>query len=160
MENRVQKIIKRFRQAVNSIQNNKGFTLMEIMIVMAIIGILSIIVLPRFMDIPQKARIQAAKQQMSAFGLALDRYSLDSGIYPTTEQGLDALVKKPATEPMPQNYNEGGYMKKTEVPKDPWGNAYIYKSPGENGRDYEITSLGSDGKEGGTGDKADIHSWE
>ncbi|MCU0845530.1 MAG: type II secretion system major pseudopilin GspG [Spirochaetes bacterium] len=140
-------------------KGNGGFTLIELMIVIAIIGILSIIVVPRFMDIPQKARVEAAKQQIAAFGLALDRYNLDSGVYPTTEQGLAALIARPNTEPSPMNYNEGGYLKKKELPKDPWGRDYIYRSPGDQGNDYEIMSLGADGRDGGEGVNADIKSW-
>ncbi len=140
--------------------SDEGFTLLELMIVITIIGILSLIVVPRFMDIPQKTRVEAAKQQIAAFGLALDRYNLDNGVYPTTDQGLQALVQKPGTEPMPMNYNEGGYLKKKEVPKDPWGHEYIYRSPGESGNEYEIMSYGADGKEGGEGTSSDIKSWE
>jgi general secretion pathway protein G len=141
------------------LRREDGFTLLELMIVITIIGILSLIVVPRFMDIPQKTRVEAAKQQIAAFGLALDRYNLDNGMYPTTEQGLQALVQKPTTEPMPMNFNEGGYLKKKDVPKDPWGREYMYRSPGEQGNEYEIMSYGSDGKEGGEGTSADIRSW-
>ncbi|MBP7605377.1 MAG: type II secretion system major pseudopilin GspG [Spirochaetes bacterium] len=144
---------------MSGIKGNGGFTLIELMIVIAIIGILSIIVVPRFMDIPQKARVEAAKQQIAAFGLALDRYNLDNGTYPTTEQGLAALIERPNSEPAPMNYNEGGYLKKKELPKDPWGRDYIYRSPGDHGNDYEIMSLGADGRDGGEGVNADIRSW-
>jgi general secretion pathway protein G len=153
-------IARRFITAVRTLRGSEGITLMELMIVIAIIGILSLIIVPRFMDIPQKARVEACKQQIAAFGIALDRYNLDNGTYPTTEQGLDALVKKPSSEPSPMNYNDGGYLKKKEVPKDPWGGAYMYTSPGQNGNEYEIMSYGADGKESGEGPKADIKSWE
>ncbi|RPI92202.1 MAG: type II secretion system protein GspG [Spirochaetales bacterium] len=159
MKHALKALIKRAADAARHMKGNGGFTLIEIMIVIAIIGILSIIVVPRFMDIPQKARVEAAKQQMAAFGLALDRYNLDSGVYPTTEQGLAALITRPNTEPSPMNYNEGGYLKKKELPKDPWGRDYIYRSPGDQGNDYEIMSLGADGRDGGEGVNADIKSW-
>ncbi|HDP79250.1 MAG TPA: type II secretion system protein GspG [Spirochaetes bacterium] len=142
------------------LSDERGFTLLELLIVITIIGILSIVVVPRFMDIPQKARIEAARQQIAAFGLALDRYNLDNGVYPTSDQGLAALIQKPSTEPAPINYNDGGYLKKREIPKDPWGRDYVYQSPGSHGNDYEIMSYGADGVEGGEGTNADIKSWE
>lgn len=142
------------------LKSDKGFSLLELMIVLTIIGILSIIVVPRFMDIPRKARIEAARQQIAAFGIALDRYYLDNGSYPTTQHGLEALIRKPDTEPIPMNYNEGGYLKKREIPKDPWGREYLYVSPGDHGNDYELMSYGADGEEGGEGEDADLKSWE
>ncbi len=156
----IEKIIRRINNLFNSIKSDPGFTLIELMIVITIIGILSLIIIPRFMDIPRKARIEAARQQIAAFGMALDRYYLDNGVYPTTEQGLDSLVNKPNTEPLPMNYNEGGYMKKRIIPKDPWGREYKYVSPSEHGNDYEILSYGADGNEGGEGQDADLKSWE
>ncbi len=159
MKHALKTLIGRAVDAAARMKGNGGFTLIELMIVIAIIGILSIIVVPRFMDIPQKARVEAAKQQIAAFGLALDRYNLDNGVYPTTEQGLAALIEKPNSEPAPMNYNEGGYPKKKELPKDPWGRDYIYRSPGDQGNDYEIMSLGADGRDGGEGVNGDIKSW-
>ncbi len=159
MRHALKTLIRRAADTAVRMKENGGFTLIELMIVIAIIGILSIIVVPRFMDIPQKARVEAAKQQIAAFGLALDRYNLDSGIYPTTEQGLAALIEKPNSEPAPMNYNEGGYLKKKDLPKDPWGHDYIYRSPGDHGNDYEIMTLGADGRDGGEGVNADIKSW-
>lgn len=159
MKHALKTLIGRTADAAARMKGNGGFTLIELMIVIAIIGILSIIVVPRFMDIPQKARVEAAKQQIAAFGLALDRYNLDNGVYPTTEQGLAALIEKPSSEPAPMNYNEGGYLKKKELPKDPWGRDYIYRSPGDQGNDYEIMSLGADGRDGGEGVNGDIKSW-
>ena len=103
------------------LRRDDGFTLLEIMIVIVIIGILSLIVIPRFMDIPQKARVEAAKQQIASFGLALERYNLDNAVYPTTEQGLRALVEKPTTEPIPMNYNEGGYAQEERNTQGPLG---------------------------------------
>lgn len=153
-------VMRRLALIGKTIRSDRGFSLMELMIVITIIGILSLIVVPRFMDIPKKARVEAAKQQVAAFGMALDRYNLDNSIYPSTEQGLLALTGKPTSEPVPMNYNEGGYLKKKELPNDPWGRPYIYRSPGEHGNDYEIMSYGADGKEGGEGENADIKSWE
>ncbi|MDY6968464.1 MAG: type II secretion system major pseudopilin GspG [Spirochaetota bacterium] len=160
MNNIINQIKQRIKLLISEIGSERGITLIELMIVITIIAILSIYVVPKFMDMPQKARISAAKQQISGFGLALDRYYLDNGFYPTSEQGLDALVNPPNTEPAPMNYNKGGYMKKKEIPKDPWGRDYIYISPGESGNDYEILSYGADGQEGGEDYNEDIKSWE
>ena len=150
-------ILKKF---YNSIKKDTGFTLIELLIVITIIAILSIVVVPRFMDIPQKAKVEAARQQIASFSMALDHYYLDNGNYPTTEQGLQALIEKPTTDPIPQNYNPKGYMDKKKIPNDPWGNPYVYSCPGQHGNDYEIFSYGADGKEGGSGFDADITSWE
>ena len=151
--------MKKFvRSLISRLSDERGFTLIELMIVISIIGILAIVVVPRFMDLPQKARVQRANNDIAAIGMALNRYSLDNGSYPSTEQGLQALIEKPTSDPQPSNYNEGGYLEKKSLPKDPWGREYSYKSPADNGADYEIISLGADGKEGGDGDNADIKS--
>lgn len=155
----INETIRRIKELIKSYKSEKGLTLIELMIVITIIGILLTLVVPRFMDLPEKAKVQAAKQQISAFGIALDRYYLDNGFYPTTEQGLETLITMPNTEPIPNNYNEGGYLKKKELPKDPWGRSFIYHSPGEHGNDYELMSYGADGREGGEGKNADIKSW-
>jgi len=152
-------IRRRISMLRESLASERGITLIELMIVITIIGILSLIIVPRFMDIPQKARVEAAKQQLASFALALDRYNLDNGVYPSTEQGLRALVEKPSTDPAPMNYSEGGYLKKREIPKDPWGREFIYRSPGTHGNEYEIMSYGADGQEGGEGINSDIKSW-
>ncbi|HNR87544.1 MAG TPA: type II secretion system major pseudopilin GspG [Spirochaetota bacterium] len=158
---RIGTTLKKRLQAVGAaLKSNGGFSFIEIMIVVVIIGILSVLVVPRFMGITDKAKVAAAKQQISSFGIALNQYYLDNGNYPTTEQGLTALVQKPGTEPLPQNYSEKGYLEKKQIPKDPWGRDFIYKSPGEHGNDYEIYCLGADGKEGGEGINAEIKSWE
>lgn len=134
--------------------NKNGFTLIELLIVMVILGLLAAIVAPKLVGHTGKAEQKAAKSQISMFETALDTYRLDVGKYPTTQQGLEALWKKPEGV---ARWN-GPYLKK-EVPLDPWGNPYIYKSPGDHG-DYDIMSLGADGKIGGEGEGTDICSWK
>lgn len=134
-----------------------GFTLIEIMVVVVIIGILASVVVPRIMDNPDKARTAKAKNDIQALGSALDLYRLDNYIYPTTDQGLDALVSQPTASPEPPNWKQGGYIKKLN--KDPWGNEYLYLSPGEHG-ETDIYSLGADGAPGGEGPNKDIGSWD
>lgn len=136
---------------------SRGFTLMELMIVIVILGILAAIVAPQFMDEPQKARIVKAKLQMENISTALKKYYIENGYYPSTEQGLDALVRKPQLGRIPRQYPSSGYLPK--VPADPWGNEYIYISPGEHGP-FDLISLGPDGVEGGEGNNADINNWE
>jgi general secretion pathway protein G len=142
---------KAFRKLASRFSDQRGFTLIEIMIVITIIGILAVVIAPMMMDLPQKARISKAKQDIAALSLSLNRYNLDNGSYPTTDQGLQALIEKPQTDPAPLNYNESGYLEKKALPKDPWGHDYIYKSPADNGDSFEISSLGPEGKEGGKG---------
>jgi general secretion pathway protein G len=137
-------------------KREKGFTLIEIMVVVVILAILAAIVVPKLMTNPDKARITAAKVQIRNIEEALNLYKLDSGIYPSTEQGLDALVTKPNIGEIPKNYRDGGYLPK--VPKDPWGNGYVYVSPGSHG-DFDLDSRGADGEQGGEGVNADIESW-
>lgn len=131
----------------------RGFTLLELLVVVAIIGLLVGYVAPRYFSQVGKSEVTAVRAQIDGFEKALDTYRLDTGRYPTTEMGLIALVTKPATEP---KWN-GPYLRKA-VPLDPWGNPYLYKSPSERG-EYEILSLGKDGQPGGTGDGADITSY-
>lgn len=140
-------------------KNERGFTLIELIIVVAIIGLLAAIVAPRLMGRSDDAKIAAAKQQIANFETALKLFKIDNGFYPTTEQGLDALINKPGTGREAKKYREGGYLEKRELPADPWGNPYFYVSPGLHG-DYDIISFGADGTEGGTSkaDK-DIMSW-
>lgn len=142
------------------LKNKDGFTLLELMIVVVILGILATFLMPKIMQKPDEARVVKAKNDIKAIELALKMYKLDNGMYPTTEQGLKALIEKPEIPPIPPHWKEGGYLDTNSVPKDPWGHPYIYRSPGDNGRDYEIICLGADGKEGGTGVNADIKSWE
>lgn len=134
-------------------RRKEGFTLLELMIVIVILGILGAIVAPRFMDEPHKARVVQAKMQMGNLSMAVKKFYLDNGFYPSTEQGLEALVTEPAFGKTPKNYPAGGYMSK--VPVDPWGNPYVYTSPGQK-TPFEIMSLGADGLEGGEGENADI----
>jgi general secretion pathway protein G len=141
------------------IRNHNGFTLIELMVVIIILGLLAAIVMPRVVGETDKARYEQAKVQMRILEDALKRYKLDNGIYPTTAQGLESLVIEPTTEPLPRNWQEGGYLDKPELPLDPWGNEYIYISPGQYGPDYDLFTFGADGLEGGEGYDADIQSW-
>jgi general secretion pathway protein G len=131
-----------------------GFTLIEIMVVVVIIGILASVVVPRIMDNPDKARVAKAKNDIRALESALDIYRLDNYVYPTTDQGLEALVTMPTISPEPPNWKQGGYIKK--LSKDPWGNEYLYLNDGSG--DIEIYSLGADAAPGGEGPGADISS--
>ena len=141
------------------LRRQSGFTLIELMVVIIILGLLAAIVMPRVVGQTDKARYSQAQVQMRILEDALKRYKLDSGRFPTTEQGLDALVRQPTTGTLPRNWQQGGYLDKPEVPIDPWGNNYIYISPGQHGPDYDLKSLGADGLEGGEGYDADIESW-
>ena len=136
---------------------HKGFTLIEIMIVIVIMGIMASLVVPKIMGRPDEARIMASKHDIAAIVQALKLYSLDNQRLPTTEQGLQALVTKPNTAPLPRNWKSGGYLDK--VPKDPWGNPYQYLAPGLHG-EIDVFSMGVDGKLGGEGNDADIGSWD
>lgn len=134
-----------------------GFTLIEIMVVVVILGILAALVVPQVMNRPDQAKVTVAKGDIKAIGAALDMYKLDNFSYPSTQQGLDALAEKPAGNPPPRNWNADGYLKR--VPKDPWGNDYQYLSPGAKGP-YDLYSFGADGKQGGTDLNADIGNWD
>ncbi|HKZ72228.1 MAG TPA: type II secretion system major pseudopilin GspG [Nitrospirota bacterium] len=134
----------------------RGFTLIEIMVVLIIIGLLAGIVVPKLMGRTEEAKRIKTAVQIKNLQSALDLYKLDSGVYPSTDQGLQALVEKPAVGEIPNNWKEGGYIDK--IPKDPWGNNYVYISPGVHG-DYDLYSYGADGEEGGEGRNADIQSW-
>ena len=138
---------------------NQGFTLIEIMVVLVILGILAGLIVPRIIGRPDEARQMKAKIQIQSIETALQLYKLDTGNYPTTEQGLQALVEAPATGELAKNWREGGYLEKGQVPKDPWGGEYIYLSPGTHG-DYDIVSYGADGTAGGEGKNQDINSWD
>ncbi|MGE5239188.1 MAG: type II secretion system major pseudopilin GspG [Chloroflexota bacterium] len=136
----------------------EGFTLLEIIIVVLILSILAAIVAPRIVGRTDDARIAEGKVQMRNFETALKLYKLDNGSYPDTQQGLEALIEKPTSGRIPQNYREGGYLEQKKIPLDPWGNPYVYVSPGLHG-DFDIISYGADGKEGGEGTDADITNW-
>jgi general secretion pathway protein G len=134
-----------------------GFTLLELMVVLIILSLLGMIALPRFFDRVDDAKVTAARVQIQNMETALRLFYLDNGFYPTTNQGLQALVEKPADA---RNWREGGYLEKNLVPRDPWGGDYIYRSPGQGPMAFEIISLGRDGREGGTGVDADINNWQ
>lgn len=131
-----------------------GFSLIEIMVVVVILGILASIVVPKIMGRPDEARVVKAKQDILAIQNALDLYKLDNGVYPTTDQGLAALVTKPTSNPEPRDWKI--YLKR--VPKDPWGRDYLYLNPGEHG-EIDIFTLGAEGQPGGTGINAEIGNW-
>ncbi|MEW6117913.1 MAG: type II secretion system major pseudopilin GspG [Nitrospirota bacterium] len=136
------------------LRDRKGFTLVELLVVMVIIGLLAALVAPRLFPKLGKGKAAAAKAQIELLGQALDQYRLDVGDYPTTQQGLSALQTNPGVERW-----EGPYLKKKEVPVDPWGRPYIYQSPGEHG-EYDLYSYGRDGRQGGEGEDKDIVNWE
>lgn len=137
-------------------QNQRGFTLIEIMVVVVILGILAAIVVPRLLDEPEKARRTSAATQIRSFEEALGIFKLENGFYPSTEQGLQALVVKPTVGRIPNRYKEGGYIRK--IPLDPWGQPYLYLSPGVHG-DLDLFSYGPDGETGGEGENADVANW-
>lgn len=139
-------------------RNSKGFTLIELMVVIVILGILAAIIAPRIVGRTDEAKVTEAKVQIRNIETALRLYKLDNGVYPSTEQGLGALVAKPETGRVPANWREGGYLEKRKIPADPWGGAYVYASPGQSG-DYDIISYGADGVRGGEGFDSDIESW-
>ena len=139
--------------------SDRGFTLLEIIIVVFILSLLIAIVAPRIIGRTDEARVTGAKIQIRNFETALKLFKLDNGFYPDTQQGLEALIKKPTTGRIPQKYKEGGYLEQKKISLDPWGNPYLYVSPGLNG-DFDIISYGNDGKEGGEGKDADIKNWD
>ena len=140
--------------------NESGFTLIELMVVILILGLLAGIVMPKLIGRTKDAKRTQAVVQMRNIESALQLYRLDNGSYPSTEQGLEALVKQPSVGQGSNHWREGGYLEKGKVPKDPWGNSYVYISPGVHNPDYDIKSLGADGAEGGEGKDADITSWD
>jgi general secretion pathway protein G len=134
----------------------RGFTLLEIMVVVVILGILAVLVVPKIISRPDEARVVAAKQDIASLMQSLKLYHLDNKRYPVSEQGLQALVTRPTTAPIPGNWKTGGYLER--LPNDPWGNPYQYLSPGLHG-EADIFSFGADGAPGGEGNDADIGSW-
>ncbi|MFH2063851.1 MAG: type II secretion system major pseudopilin GspG [Pseudomonadota bacterium] len=143
---------------VNQI-NNSGFTFIELMVVIVILGILAMVIAPNFMDAPDEARQSKARIDIKAIESALKLYKLDNGVYPSTEQGLEALVRPPETGVLPKKWRKGGYLEKSNLPKDPWGNEFVYISPGVNGN-FDLISYGSDGAPGGEDAAKDINNWE
>ena len=144
---------RRIRNLAAQLANSEGFTLVELIVVVIIIGLLAGLVLPQFIRQEEKAKLGAAKAQIELLGTALDTFRLDVGRYPTTDEGLQALRQKPGT----LDRWDGPYLKK-DLPMDPWGSPYIYKSPGDHGP-YDIVSYGADKAPGGDGDNRDIVSW-
>lgn len=134
----------------------RGFTLLEVMVVVVILGILAALVVPKIISRPDEARVIAAKQDIASLMQAIKLYRLDNQRYPVTEQGLQALTTQPTIAPLPPNWKAGGYVER--LPRDPWGNPYQYLNPGVHG-EIDIFSLGADGVPGGEGNDADIGSW-
>ena len=137
-------------------QKQRGFTLLEVMVVIVILGVLASLVVPNLLGNKEKADQQKAVTDISSLEQSLEMYKLDNSVFPTTDQGLDALVTKPSSSPEPRNYRDDGYIKR--LPKDPWGYEYQYVMPGEHGA-VDIFSLGADGQEGGDGINTDIGNW-
>ena len=138
---------------------HQGFTLIELMVVIIILGILAMWVAPKIMDRPGEARQMKVRLDIQNLETALKLYKLDNGPYPGTEQGLQALVEMPESGTIPKKWKKGGYLEKGRVPKDPWGNDFIYLSPGLKG-DFDIISYGADGVPGGEDENKDINNWE
>jgi general secretion pathway protein G len=138
-------------------RNNAGFSLVEILVVLVIMGLLISVVAPTVLNRADEARIQKAQADFKAIETALKIYRLDNFVYPTTEQGLEALVEASSLDPEPRNFKEGGYLE--ELPIDPWGQHYLYLSPGEH-KNVDIYSLGADGLSGGDGQNADVGNWK
>lgn len=146
------------KKSNQTIFSKEGFTLIELMVVLVILGLLAGLILPRLMGRTEEARRQAAEVQIKAFEQALDMYFSDNGNYPTTEQGLPALSKAPEIEPVPRKW-KGPYLQHGIIPKDPWGNEYVYLSPGVHTKEFDLVSFGKDASQGGEGESADIESW-
>lgn len=144
---------------ISSVKGNRGFSLVEILVVLVIIGLLVSIVAPNVLQRADEARVQKVKADFKNIETALKLYKLDNFNYPTTEQGLGALVEKPTMDPIPRNWKQGGYLE--QVPSDPWGSPYKYLSPPEFGQgDYDIYTLGADGVTGGEDQNADLGNWQ
>lgn len=143
----------------NNPLRRSGFTLIEIMVVLVIIAILGALIGPQIIRRVDEARVTAARQDIQTIGTALDFYRMDNFRYPTTDQGLEALVKAPEIEPLARNWRPEGYLKSRKIPLDPWQNEYRYLTPGSHGGQYDLYSLGADGQPGGEGFDADLGSW-
>lgn len=136
-----------------------GFTLIEMLIVISIIGLLAVLIAPKLLGVFADAKRTKAMADVQTLSMALELYTLHNGRPPSTEQGLGALVEKPTVEPIPPKWRDGGYLKQKTLQKDPWGNPYVYLSPGLKDPDFDIISYGADGAAGGDGADADIESW-
>ncbi len=139
-------------------RGRRGFTLIELMVVIVILGILAGLIIPRIMGRPDEARQAKARIMIEGIETALKLYRLDNGFYPTTDQGLRALVEASTIPPVPRSWREGGYLEKGKVPKDPWGNDFVYLCPGAQG-EFDLLSYGADGQAGGEGKNKDITNW-
>ncbi|RJQ68474.1 MAG: type II secretion system protein GspG [Desulfobacteraceae bacterium] len=146
-------------KAKSAIPGNQGFTLIELLVVMLILGLLIGIVGPKLIGRSDDAKVSATRIQIESLVSALKMYKLDNGTYPSTEQGLEALVSPPQSGDVPKKWRKGGYLEKGKVPKDPWGNDYIYLFPGTHG-DFDIVAYGADGVPGGEDYNKDIASWD
>lgn len=149
--------MERIPDGRNRLRGLAGFTLLELMVVIVILGLLAALVVPKLIGRTEEAKRTQARLQIKNVEQALQLFKLDNGFYPATEQGIEALVRAPEIGRIPKNYRKGGYLDR--VPKDPWGNNYVYISPGSQG-DYDITSYGADEVPGGDGEDADINSWD
>lgn len=150
-----QKWLSKYKNRVNE----AGFTLIELLVVLVIIGILAGYIGPKIMGHPEEAKRTKATLQIQGIDTALKMYKLDNGMYPSTEQGLQALVEPPSIGKLPPKWREGGYLEKGKVPLDPWNNEFVYLSPGVHG-DFDLSSYAADGESGGEGDGRDINNWE
>ncbi len=148
-----------WRQIDMKRNRNAGFTLLEILIVITILGILASLIAVRVMDRPGEARAMKAQLDIQTLENALKLFKLDNGFYPSTDQGLQALVEEPAIGRPATHWRKGGYLEKGVVPEDPWGNGYFYMSPGIHLEEYDLWSYGGDGEEGGEGEDADVTNW-
>jgi general secretion pathway protein G len=146
-------------RAGNAGANAQGFTLLEILIVVTILGILAGVAAVKIMDRPGEARRLKARMDIQGLENALRLYRLDNYRYPTTAQGLGAIVEKPGTGEIPANWRAGGYLDQDRVPQDPWGNPYLFLSPGVHNSSFDLWSFGADGEEGGSGENADVTNW-
>jgi general secretion pathway protein G len=149
--------MEREGKGTRRLRDRSGFTLIEIMVVIVILGLLAALVVPKLIGRTEEAKKIQARVQIKNIEQALGLFKLDNGFFPTTDQGIEALVKIPDAGRIPKNYRKDGYMDR--LPKDPWRNPYVYVSPGSHG-DYDISSYGADGTAGGEGEDADINSWD
>ena len=140
------------------LRRDAGLTLIELMVVVVILALLAVVIVPRVIDRPDQARAARAQSDIAAIASALNLYRLDTGAYPSTEQGLDALVQRPGGQPEAPNWKSGGYLQSKAVPKDPWGRPYLYLNPGRRA-DIDVYTLGADGRPGGEAENADVGNW-